>query len=324
MTEARDLGELFEYRIATPVTVRKNESAMLPFVQQKITARRLVFYSDQSSEHPTNAAELSNSTGKTLDGGPVTIFDGGAYGGEALMETLKSGDKRFISYAVDLGTRITTQFESKAQIVREIHVRRGILTTRSAVAETKTYTIRNVDPKAKTLIIEHQARFGYDLLDPKPSEKTTSAYRFETKLAAGATEKFPVREENVFDNETAVSSLTPDALLTYTRNKALSDAARQQLEAIMNLKNQIATADTERQRADSAADVIVRNQERLRQNIGSLNNVSGQQQQVQSYAKQLADGENRLAALRDQSAAAQRRRDQFQADLNSAITKLDF
>ena len=75
----RELGELFEYRISTPVTIRKSESAMLPFLQHKITARKLLIYSDQSSAHPMNAAEITNSTGKTLDGGPITVFDAGAY-----------------------------------------------------------------------------------------------------------------------------------------------------------------------------------------------------------------------------------------------------
>jgi hypothetical protein len=76
--DTRDLGELFEYRIPIPVTVRKSESAMLPFLQQKIAARKLLVYADHSSQHPTNAAELTNGTGKTLDGGPITVFDAGA------------------------------------------------------------------------------------------------------------------------------------------------------------------------------------------------------------------------------------------------------
>src|SRR3954466_4401227 len=88
------LGDLFEYRIAQPVTIRKNESALLPFLQQPIGGRKLLIYSDHASQHPTNAAELTNSTGKTLDGGPITVYDAGAYGGEALMETVKAGDKR--------------------------------------------------------------------------------------------------------------------------------------------------------------------------------------------------------------------------------------
>src|SRR5262249_8590727 len=129
---AQELGDLFEYRIAQPVTIRKNESAMLPFLQQELHARKLLIYSDHSSRYPTNAALLPNTSGKTLDGGPITVYDGGVYGGEALLETLKSGDKRLISYAVDLGTRITEAFGSEATITREIHVTRGTITTKLA------------------------------------------------------------------------------------------------------------------------------------------------------------------------------------------------
>ena len=153
-----DVGELFEYRFSTPVTVKKDESTMLPFLQQPIGARKLLIYSESYGEHPMNAAELNNSTAKTLDGGPITVFDAASYAGEALMTTLKAGDKRLISYSVDLGTRVTTQFDSSRELVREIHVNRGMLTARLALDETKTYTIRNVDQKAKTLIIEHPER----------------------------------------------------------------------------------------------------------------------------------------------------------------------
>ena len=321
---ARELGDLFEYRIATPVTVRKSESAMLPFLQQKIAARKLLVYSDPSSQHPTNAAELTNGTGKTLDGGPITVFDGGAYGGEALVETLKAGDKRLISYAVDLGTRITTQFDSRGDLVREVHFRRGILTARTAAVETKTYTIRNVDQKAKTLIIEHPARSGYQLLERKATETTASAYRFEVKLGPGATEKFPVVEERVYDSTFGVTNLTPDLLTSYVRNKALTDSARKQLEQILSLKSQMAAADADKGRAESDINNLIRDQERLRQNINSLNQVSGQQQQVQTYAKQLADQESKLAALRDRTAELQRKRAGLEAQLNSTIEKMEF
>ena len=229
-----DLGELFEYRFSSPVTVKKDESAMLPFLQQPIGARKLLIYSENYGEHPMNAAELTNSTGKTLDGGPITVFDAASYAGEALMTTLKTGDKRLISYAVDLGTRVTTQFDSSRELVREIHVNRGMLTARLALDETKTYTIRNVDQKAKTLIIEHPERPGYKLIAQKPAETTANAYRFEVKLGADATEKFPVAEERVYDTTTSVSSLTPDVLLTYIQNKAMSEAARRQLQQIVD------------------------------------------------------------------------------------------
>jgi len=321
---AGELGELFEYRISTPVTVRRNESAMLPFLQQKVDTRKLLIYSDQSSTHPMNAAEITNSTGKTLDGGPITVYDAGAYAGEALMETVKTGDKRLISYAVDLGTRITTMFDTKADLVREIHARQGILTTRLASVEIKTYTIHNVDQKAKTLIIEHPARPEYNLLDRKPLEKTSNAYRFEVKLAPGATEKFPVTEERVYDNSFSITDLTPDVLFTYVRNKNLSDAARKQIEQIANQKQQIAAAAREIERIDRQINDVVRDQERLRQNIMSLNRVSGQEQQVQTYAKQLAGQESQLATLRDRRADLDTKRATLESAVGSAIESMTF
>jgi hypothetical protein len=321
---AQELGELFEYRISTPVTIRKSESAMLPFLQDKITARKLLIYSDESSIHPLNAAEITNSTGKTLDGGPVTVFDAGSYGGEALMETVKTGDKRLLSYAVDLGTRITTQFDSKAAVVREIHVNRGVLTIKNAAVETKTYTIHNVDQKPKTLIIEHPARPGYTLLERMPTEKTANAYRFEVKLASGATEKFPVTEENVFDTAFSVTDLTPDILVTYVSNKNLSAAGRRQLSDILDKKRQIAAADAEHQRVTDQINSIVRDQDRIRQNINSLNHVAGQQDQVQKYAKQLADQEAQLATLRDRQSELERKKAALQSELNTLIEKMEF
>ena len=63
-TQAREAGELFEYHFATPVTAHKGESMLLPFVQQKLGARKLLVYSDRSQPNPRNAAEISNSTGK--------------------------------------------------------------------------------------------------------------------------------------------------------------------------------------------------------------------------------------------------------------------
>jgi hypothetical protein len=323
-TAARALGDLFEYRLAQPVTIRKSESAMLPFLQQKIDARKLLIYSQRGSQHPMNAAELTNSTGKTLDGGPITVYDGGAYGGEALMETLKGGDKRLISYAVDLGTRITEAFDSKAEVVRELHARRGILTTKVASEEQRTYTMRNVDQKAKSLIIEHPLRPGYTLLNQKPTEKTSSAYRFEVKLPSGAEEKFTVNEERVYDTSITVANMTPDIIIGYVRNRNLSASGRKQLEQIADRKNQVAALQQESQSVESELRELTNDEERVRRNIESLNRVSGQQQQVQNYARDLATMEGKMAQLRDRQADLQRRRTAMEAEVSKLILSLEF
>jgi hypothetical protein len=319
-----DLGELFEYRFSTPITVKKDESAMLPFLQQRIGSRKLLIYSENYGDHPMSAAELTNSTGETLDGGPITVFDANSYAGEALMTTLKASDKRLISYAVDLGTRVTTQFDSSRNIVREIHVNRGMLTARSAMQEIKTYSIRNVDQKPKTLIIEHSQRPEYKLLSQKPAETTTNAYRFEVKLGPDSNEKFPVTEERVYDSTTAISSLTPDVLLTYVQNKAISDSGRRQLQQIVDLKRQTADLDNQIRQLDGDTNSLTQDQNRIRQNMMSLNQVSGQQDQVQKYARQLATQEGQLATMRDHQSDLKKQRTTAEASLSGLIEKLDF
>jgi hypothetical protein len=321
---AADLGELFEYRFSAPVTVKKDESTMLPFLQQKIASRKLLIYSENYGEHPMNAAELTNSTGKTLDGGPITVFDASSYAGEALMTTLKMADKRLISYAVDLGTRVTTAFDSGRSMIREIHVNRGALTARAAMDETKTYTIRNVDQKAKTLIIEQAQRPEYKVIGQQPTESTSTANRFEVKLAPNGTEKLAVAEERVYDNTFSVSSLTPDVLLMYVQNKAISDTGRRQLQQILDLKRQVADADNQLRQVESDVNGVTADENRTRQNIQSLNQVSGQQELVQKYAHQLSDQENQLATLRDREAGLKKQKAAEDSNLNDLIGKLEF
>jgi hypothetical protein len=322
--EGAERGELFEYRFDTPITVRNGESAMLPFLQQKVAARKLLIFSTAASEFPRNAVELNNNTGKTLDGGPITVFDANTYAGEALMETLKAGDKRLVSYAIDQGTRVATKLDSASEVVREIHASRGLFTWRSANREKKTYTIRNVDAKPKTLIVEHAIRAGYRLIDSKPAETTASAYRFEVKLAPQGTGKLQVTEETLVNQTVSLSNASPAFLLIYIQNKDLNEVARKQLERIADQKRTIAENDAAIQHGDQEISVLVQDQERIRQNISTLNQVSGQQEQVQNYARRLSAQETQLASLRDRQAELKQKKTALEGDLNKLIEAMEF
>ena len=322
---AFEIADLFEYRIAQPVTIKKNQSAMLPFLQSKIKGRKVVLYSDQTSAHPLNAAELSNSTGETLDGGPVTVFDAGAYAGEALVETVKAGDKRLISYGVDLGTRIATTLESGTLEEREFHLNRGVMTVKVSVDRTTTFTIHNVDAKAKTLIIEDPIEQGFTVISSqKPTETTASVRRFEVSLGAKADVKFPVVEERIDSEEQTVSSLTPDMLLAYSRNKHLSDAGKRGLGQILDVKRKITANSSQMDLTSGQIRTATSDEERMRRNLESLNHVSGQQEVVQKYAAQLAQLETKIATLNDQVNDIGNRSAALQAELNDLIEKVSF
>jgi hypothetical protein len=323
-TQTRELGDLFEYRFAAPITIHKNESAMLPFLQQKIAARKLLIYSESYGQNPMSAAELTNNTGKTLDGGPITVFEAASYGGEALMNTVKSGDKRLISYAVDLGTRVGTAEDSGDEHLLEVHANRGVITTKSSERETKTYTVRNVDAKPKTLVIEQPIIEGRKLVSPKPAETTATAHRFEVKLGPGATARFEVVEESSDTSTITVSNFTPDLLVTYVSQKAISNAGRKQLQQIIDQKGRVAGVNESIQQTRSEMEDATQAETRLRQNIATLNSVSGQQDQVQTWSRDLAAQEVQYTRLRDQTASLDKQKAALEAELNDMIAKLEF
>jgi hypothetical protein len=318
------MGELFEYGFAQPVTIEKNQSAMLPFVQDRVTARKLLIYRDSDGEHPVNAAEVTNTTGKTLDGGPITVYDGGAYAGEALVETLKASDKRLIGYAVDYGTRVTTRYGSQDSTIKEIHASRGVLHVRTGLRQNRTYSAKNVDSKAKLMMIEYPAQPGFDVLQPSPAEKTASAYRFQMDLPANGTKALTIVTEQILDDTTVVSNASVDSLLVYVNNKTLSENGRRQLQKVIVLKKRLADLDSSLSTVNSQMQQLSEDEKRLRDNLNSLNKVSGQQDRVSKYAQQLADEDTKIVQLRDQISDLQQKRNATDMQLQQAAEQLDF
>ncbi len=318
------LGELFEYSFAQPITIKRNQSAMIPFVQDRIAARKLLIFDNSGGEHPVNAAELTNGTGKTLDGGPLTVYEQGAYAGEALVETVKAGDKRLVGYAVDYGTRITTAFDTENQTIREIHSSEGMLRLRYASRQTRTYTINNVDPKPKILVVQQEGISQYSVLSPKPSDRTATAYRFEVALEANKSRTFKVEQERVYDDITEVTSATPDHLLTLVENKQISDAGRKQLQALVDVKRRLAETTDNLQATQSQMKELTADQTRTRENIDSLNRVSGQEQQVRQYSAQLGANEVQQAKLRDTQKTLAQQKTTLEAAVRKAIGDLNF
>jgi chromosome segregation ATPase len=196
--------------------------------------------------------------------------------------------------------------------------------TRMANRDTRTYTVHNVDNKAKMLIVEHPVRRESKLMSPKPAETTATAYRFELKLAPGATEKLAVVEEREFESSHVLSNLNSDVLLSYVKNDKLTAAARGQLEKLAAAKAQVEQIDRSSRQVDTDIRNLERDQERLRQNIGSLNQVTGQQDQVGRYARTLAGQETKLAELRDSQAELARRRASLETEISGLIDKMEF
>jgi chromosome segregation ATPase len=121
-----------------------------------------------------------------------------------------------------------------------------------------------------------------------------------------------------------VTSFTPDLLVTYVSQKAISDAGRKQLQQIADQKGRVAGVDESLKQTRSKMEDATQAESRLRQNIVTLNSVSGQQDQVQTWSRQLASEEAEYTKLRDQAAGLDKQKAALGAELNGMIAKLEF
>lgn len=259
---AQSAGALFIYDVKEPVTLRRDRSALLPIASAPIDGARVAIYNESTRrDNPMEAVRLRNSTGLTLEGGPVTVIEADTYAGEALLDTFKADEQRYISFAVDLGTRVNTRIGSTRQTITRVTIVNGVLTTHYKQQETKTYALTNVEPKDKTIVVEHPLRPAWTLIEPaKPIETTPQHYRFEVKLPAKAKAdgkaELKVVEELPGESTYAVTSLNRDQIQLWVRQKYLDEKTQKFLERVVELQGQVAelnrqAAEQEQQRADA-------------------------------------------------------------------------
>ena len=90
---------------------------MLPIVHCPIEGGKVSVYSgDVLEKYALNGAYLTNDTGLKLLGGPMTIFDGETFAGEALLDVLPQKDRALLSYAVDLHLKVEAEASNEASL----------------------------------------------------------------------------------------------------------------------------------------------------------------------------------------------------------------
>jgi uncharacterized membrane protein YgcG len=155
-TRERQVGDLFEYGIEKPVTVRRNQSALVPIVLKPFAGRSVLLYQKAArAENPIRCVEFENTTGLTLEGGPVTVLEQGSYVGEAMLDTMKPTEKRLVGYAVELAVRVFDNIDSYSDRIGRVTIRNGTLKTHYAQVEMTTYTFNSKSDKEQVVYLDH-------------------------------------------------------------------------------------------------------------------------------------------------------------------------
>jgi hypothetical protein len=323
---AAPLGDLFEYRIKEPVTLRKNQSALVPIVSAEITAEKVALWNRApGSGRPLRAVWLTNSSGLTLDGGSISVIDGNAFAGEGLIAALKPGERRLLSYAADIGVLVDSKSDMAPGRLVRIRARDGIVIQETEERATWIYTARSEESSPVTLIVEHRQRSGWKLTgDVTPVETTPDAYRFRVVVDPKKEATLTVREARTGETRVAINDFLDSLNSQLVVSGAGSEALQRALAPVIAKRSEV--AGTERQLGSLEADLrtIVEDQQRLRENMKALRGSAEEKQLLQRYTRQLDDQENRLEALRREIATTTSRRDGARQELNALVGSFSY
>jgi hypothetical protein len=312
-------GDQFEFTIKKPVSLFRRMSAMLPLVEANIGARKTLIFSGANAYgtnlHPRLGAEITNTTSMKLPAGPITVYDGGTYAGDALLEFWNEGEKRLVSFGEDLS--VTASFNSTiTRAVSAVTVSGGVMTISRSQDYFRTYTFMNAS-QAKQLVVEHPKTQQAALTSPEAAEETPSAYRFAVTLPAQRELTLTVRETQPLSERVSLLSLRPDAFLSYSGNQEIPQQVRAALERAIELKRAADKAQSDVTDIQNSRNSLISEQDRIRKNLEAAGSTT---QQGQEYLRRLValdtDLDKQAAELETARAKTKTAQEAYESYLN--------
>jgi polyhydroxyalkanoate synthesis regulator phasin len=322
VAQASDVGEMFRYEIAAPVKLGRGQSAMLPIVNESVQGEKVAIYNQgQHAKHPMSGLKLKNSTDLHLMQGPITVFDDGAYAGDAQIQDLPPSSERLISYALDLDTEVAPTIKAEPQQLMSVKINRGVVYISHKYARAKSYVIKNSGRRVKKVLIEQPIEQPWQLIEPKEAtEKTRDLYRFAISAEPGKPASLEVKEEYSSGEQVAANNLNDGVIQYYLNAKVVSEEVKTALRELVRRKGQIAASAAKRQELDRQIAVIDQEQTRIRNNMAQLPKDSDL---FRRYVGKFTEQEDQIDALRQKVTAALSEEQGLQKSLNDYLNGLD-
>lgn len=206
VASAEEVGDYFQYVVDQRISLSRQKSAMLPILDQNIDGAKIsIFNESVHAKYPLLGLRLKNTSGLPLTQGPITVYDNSTYAGDTRILDLQPNEERLLSYALDQGTEVKSEVKSSPSPEMTFKIGQMAMSAVYKEREIKTYTIKNRSMHDRVVIIEHPIRSGWKLVDPaKPAEQTRNLYRFEVKVASGATASLAVAEDQARVDQVAL------------------------------------------------------------------------------------------------------------------------
>lgn len=311
--------DFFEYAIAQPVTIHKNESAMVPILQQDLPAEHVSVWSARNAR-PLRAIWLENKSNLTLDSGSFSIFENGEFAGEGLLDPIHPGEKRLLSYAADTAVKVTSGVAADTRLMHHVAMHKGILVETTDEVKSTNYTVTNGADEARTVIVEHPRMNGATLdSDTKPVESTPSIYRFKVAAGPHQSAELRVSERSTIDQQIVIDPDTDHTDLLIQTGKFTPQLA-EQLKPLIDAETALFALNDKLDQNDQKQKTLTDDEARDRDNVTALKGSDAGKR----FVDELNQAEDQLQAARKEQADLEQQIAAARAQLENLIAKMSF
>ena len=311
--------DFFEYALAQPVTIHKNESAMVPILQQEFAAEHVTLWTEQQPR-PLRAVWLKNDSKLTLDSGSFSIFESGEFAGEGLLDPIHPGERRLLSYATDQAVKVHQAGFADTRTLHHLALHNGVFVETTSEATETTYTVANGADESRVVVIEHPRRANAELdRGQTPDETSATAYRFRVTVEPHQSADLRVGEKaNLYERvEINANQFQREYLVNVSKyTPELEEKLRPLISAEMafeNLNSDI--AQNEQKEKTLEAD-----EARARENLTALKG----NEAAKRFVDELNRAEDSIETARREHTDLAAKRDAARARLDAEIARLSF
>ena len=269
------------------------------------------------------AFRMKNTTGLTLEGGPVTVFEGTNYVGEAMLNMMRQDEESITPYSVELGVTVTR----KKDAVREDYTRAWksgtFIYKRYRHLLVTTYTFTSRLDRELDAFIDHRFQNDKSEDTPDPVEITPNFWRFRTGLEPESSTEFIVKEVMEKSESVNIENIVQSAIYQMFDQKLISEKTKKELEKIADKVKKIKEIEASIDQKENQETKMEKGQKRLRENLKALGNSPEEANLRQKYVSSLADEEEKIEQLRKDVVKLKRQNEQERKQLNKMIDKLE-
>lgn len=280
--DTKEVGDFSIFTSKEPVTILARKSAVVPMFNVKLDKVGTVLFYKESyhARRPYRAVKFKNGSDFTLNRGKTTIYNGGVFSGECVLETTKPGENRTLPHCLENGVKIVKELKGSTTTLSQIKISEGVTCQETVHVARTDYVIVNKKDEEFKVHIEHENIYKDSIVSSEGAEvedveKVEEGNRFFLKIKPKESVTLSVIER-LADSESWSVSGGWTWIRTNVIGKVTDFDKNEHLKKCISIQEEIDNKSKEMSQCRSQQQYLQSQVERVRKNLEAAKDVGGE------------------------------------------------